>query len=265
VPELAANCSTLFRDVPFVDRFARARTAGFRLVESWWPFAGPSPSVAEVSGLVDALTAAGVTVACMNLYAGDLAAGERGIANDPGRVDEFRAGVAAAAALGSATGCRLFNALYGLEPDPPSSAWDACAMANLAFACEALAGVGATLVIEPLCRNPRYGLRTAGAALEVIADLRRAGHANVALLADLYQLTHVIDDVAGFIRGHVAEIGHVQVADDPGRGAPGTGRAPVSEWLAALADSGYEGVVGLEYLEVPGVPSFDWIARWRNG
>jgi hydroxypyruvate isomerase len=63
----------------------------------------------------------------------------------------------------------------------------------------------------------------------------------------------------------VAEIGHVQVADDPGRGAPGTGRAPVSEWLAALADSGYEGVVGLEYLEVPGVPSFDWIARWRNG
>jgi hydroxypyruvate isomerase len=264
VIELAANCSTLFRDVPFEARFARARAAGFRLVESWWPFPDPAPSEAEVARLARALADAEVAVACMNLYAGDLGAGERGIANDPNRVPEFRAGVAAAAAVSAATGCRRFNALYGLEPDPPSPAWDACARANLAFACEALAAAGATLVIEPLCRNPRYGLRTAEAALELVGELRRAGHANAALLADLYQLTHVVDDVAGFIRAHVADIGHVQVADDPGRGAPGTGQAPVLDWLAALADSGYEGAVGLEYLEIPGVPSFDWVALWRN-
>ena len=261
--EFAANCSTLFRDYPFLNRPERARSAGFSLVEFWWPFADPSPSASEAAELVDSLAAASVSVACMNLFAGDLSAGERGILNDPSRVEEFRAAVAAAASLSAGTGCRLFNALYGLEPGRPSREWDACAMDNLAFACDSLAAVGAALVIEPLCRTPRFGLPSAEAALVVVDALRRDGHANVGLLADLYQFSHVNMDVPRFIREHAGGIWHVQLADDPGRGAPGTGQAPVFDWLAALVEIGYAGVVGLEYMDTPGVDPFDWIQRWR--
>jgi hydroxypyruvate isomerase len=262
--EFAANCSTLFRDTPFLERPVRAHSAGFSLVEFWWPFDDPSPSVSEAAELVESLASASVSVACMNLFAGDLGAGERGILNIPSRAEEFRAAVAAAVSLSDGTGCRRFNALYGLEPERPSQEWDACAMSNLAFACESLAAIGAVLLIEPLCRTPRFGLPTAEAALAVVNALKGDGHANVGLLADLYQFSHVKMDVPRFIRAHAAEIMHVQLADDPGRGAPGTGRAPVTDWLGALVDVGYQGVVGLEYMDTPGVDPFDWMARWRT-
>lgn len=260
--EFAANCSTLFRDLPFLERFGQAHLAGFGLVESWWPFASPTPAGAEVRDLADALGSASVRYACMNLYAGNLDAGERGILNDPSRTDEFRAGVAAAAALSSVTKCRLFNALAGLEPEPPSPIWSACAMGNLAFASESLAAVGAALVIEPLCRTPRYSLRSADAVLAVVDSLTFDGHTNVGVLADLYQLAATDTDVPRLLREHAEAIRHIQIADDPGRGAPGTGHLPLFDWLGALESSGYRGAVGLEYLPTPGVDPFAWIPRW---
>jgi hydroxypyruvate isomerase len=261
--EFAANCSTLFRDTSFLKRPERAHSAGFGLVEFWWPFGGPSPSASATTELVDALAGASVSVACMNLFAGDLGAGERGILNIPSRAGEFRAAVAVAASLSAGTGCRRFNALYGLAPERPYREWDTCAMDNLAFACESLAAVGAALLIEPLCRTPRFGLPSAEAALAVVDVLRKNGHANVGLLADLYQFAFVKMDVPRFIREHAGHIRHVQLADDPGRGAPGTGQAPVFDWLNALVDIGYTGVVGLEYMDIPGVDPFAWIPRWR--
>lgn len=261
--ELAANCSTLFRQHPFLDRFRVAAASGFTLVEYWWPFSTATPRYRQFAQLADALAEAAVRPVCVNLFAGDLDAGERGVLNDPERTKEFRAGVAAAAELSTLTGCTIFNALYGLNTVEEPAESDRCAMANLEFACEILADVGATVVIEPLCRNPRFALRTPAAAFEVVERLRATGLANVGILADFYQFAGLDLDVAAFICRHWPDIFHVQVADDPGRGAPGTGRLPLLEWLDLLGRCGYEGSVGLEYLPGDEADPFEWIEAWR--
>ena len=215
--------------------------------------------------LVDAIELAGVRPICMNLFAGDLDAGERGILNDPGRSPEFRAGVATAVELSTRLDCRIFNALYGLVAVGQSEDAErfAVALANLKFACESLGRVGATVVLEPLCRNPRFGLRTPEAVLEVLDELRGSGCTNVGMLADFYQFAGTELDVPAWIRGHCSDIVHVQVADDPGRGAPGTGDLPLLEWLEVLQGCGYEGTIGLEYLPGDEADPFAWIPTWR--
>lgn len=253
----------LFRDRPFLDRFEAAAAVGFGLVESWWPFSTATPRQEQVTLLVDALAAAAVRPVCMNLYAGDLDAGERGILNDPGRTAEFRAGVVAAAELSTRTGCAVFNALYGLITPGDRAESDRCALANLEFACETLARVGATVAIEPLSRNLGFGLRTPAETFELIERLRAAGSTNVGILADLYQFAGTSMDVPAFIRSQCSDIVHVQVADDPGRGAPGTGGLPLLDWLALLEDCGYRGAIGLEYLRGDEADPFEWIPAWR--
>src|SRR4051812_9031004 len=111
--ELAANLSLLFTEVPFLERFAAARAAGFASVECWWPFRTADPGPAEVDGLLGAIDRAGVRLVGLNLFGGDLAAGERGIISHPERTAQLRASLAVAARVAGATGCGVFNALYG--------------------------------------------------------------------------------------------------------------------------------------------------------
>src|SRR5574337_621128 len=90
MPRFAANLSMLFTEVPFLERFERAAQAGFEAVEFLFPYAH------QVDEIRERLDATGLEIVLHNLPAGDWDAGERGIAVDPARVDEFRAGVSKA-------------------------------------------------------------------------------------------------------------------------------------------------------------------------
>jgi hydroxypyruvate isomerase len=183
--------------------------------------------------------------------------GERGLASWPGRETEFRDSIDIAAGIGKRLGTLVFNALYGnrVEGVDPRDQ-DDLAVQNLARAAALLEG---TVVLEPLSGAERYPLRTAADALAV-AD--RVEAPNVALLADLYHLTVNGDDVSAVIRDHAARIGHVQIADAPGRHEPGTGEIPFDTHLHVLTAAGYTGWVGLEY--VPSTTTdraFDWLTE----
>ena len=249
------NCSILFTELPLLERPAAAKAAGFDAVEFWWPFPTAAPADAEVDSFVAAVESAGVSLTGLNLAAGDMPGGDRGLASWPGRESEFRDSIDIAAAIGKRLGTRVFNALYGNRVDGADPRdQDELAVQNLARAAALLDG---TVVLEPLSGAPRYPLRTATDALAVA---ERVGAANVALLADLYHLTVNGDDVAVVIRDHGDRIGHVQIADAPGRHEPRTGEIPFDEHLAALAGAGYSGWIGLEY--VPSTTSeraFDWL------
>lgn len=256
-PAAQANISLLFGDLPFERRPAAAAAAGFRAIECWWPFATATPSSSEVDGFVASITDAGVRLRGLNFYAGDMPGGERGIASHPQRRGEFDDAVAAAVEIGARLGVTGFNALYGNRL-PGLSATDQhdAGLQALAAAAERADSIGATVLVEPVSGVEAYPLKVAADALTVIRGARetmRTGR--IALLADLYHLTINGDDVAEVVTRHTDEIGHVQVADAPGRHEPGTGAVPITELVDLLDQHGYTGGVALEY-----VPSGDTLA-----
>ncbi|GLY67054.1 hydroxypyruvate isomerase family protein [Amycolatopsis taiwanensis] len=262
------NLSILFTELPLLQRAEAARKAGFGAVEFWWPFDRAVPSDTEVDAFERSITDAGVRLVGLNFFAGDMPSGDRGLVSWPGREREFADSVAVAIGIAERLGCRTFNALYGNRIDGADpSAQDDLAVSNLDSAAAAAERIGARLVIEPLSGAERYPLRTAADALAVID---KVGRENLALLFDLYHLAVNGDDLDAVIDGHIDRIGHVQIADVPGRHQPGTGSLDIERYLRKLADRSYEGCVGLEYIPAgPSEQSFGWLDRagipWRQG
>lgn len=258
----AVNCSILFTELPLLERPAAARSAGFDAVEFWWPFAEAVPADSAITAFTGAVRDAGVWLAQLNFYGGNMAAGDRGVVSTPGRSAEFRDSVDVAVGIAAQLGCRAFNALYGSRVDGMAAArQEEIATQNLTLAARAAARVGGTVLIEPLSGAPGYPLRTASDVMAVIDRVQGEGDAtNIALLADLYHLAVNNDDVAQVIAG-CDRIGHVQIADHPGRHQPGTGRLPLQRYLALLANRGYQGWVALEYIATGATAdSFGWLS-----
>ena len=254
----AVNLSLLFTELPLLQRPAAARQAGFDAVELWWPWPVAVPPDAEVDRFATAITDAGVRLVGLNFFAGDMPGGDRGLVSWPARSGEFRDNVEVTVALGERLGCRAFNALYGNRTDDSTpEEQDALAAENLALAARAARRIGGTVLVEPVSGAPRYPLLTAADAL---AAIDRAGEEHVRLLLDVYHLAVNGDDLDAAIATAAGRIGHVQIADAPGRHEPGTGKLPIDSWLDRIAATGYDGWIGLEYKPSgASADSFDWL------
>jgi hydroxypyruvate isomerase len=256
------NCSILFTELPLLERPAAAKAAGFDAVEFWWPFAEMVPSDADADAFVAALADAGTELISLNFHAGDMAAGERGLVSIPAAAAGFRANVGACVEIARRTRCRRLNAAYGNRisgVDPADQ--DEVAIENLAFAARAAAVVGASVLVEAInsVDVPGFPIDSSAAAIAVIDKVPAA---NVAFLADLYHLGKMGEDLPRVLSGYRERIAHVQIADPPGRGAPGTGTLDFEPLFALLAAQGYTGSVGLEYHpvdEADSSTSFGWL------
>ncbi|MEU4565236.1 TIM barrel protein [Micromonospora sp. NPDC023956] len=237
----AVNLGLLFTELPWPERFAAAARAGFDRVEFPWP---PLPHD-EVTRLV---RAAGLRVVLLNMDAGDLSAGERGFSNDPRLTDRWRQRLRAAVRLAVDLDCPLVNVLAGRRlPEFGADAQHDCLADNLAWAAEVAAATGRTLVVEPINDHDIPGYLLPRVA-DVLALIDRLGHDRVRLQLDTYHVAVMGDDVPATVATAGARLGHVQIADHPGRHEPGTGDLDVDALLAALAGVGYTGALGLEYL-----------------
>jgi len=244
------NLSILFSELPLLERPAAAKAAGFDAVEFWWPFATATPSTEDVDAFVNAIEGAGVKLVGLNFFAGDMPGGERGLFSNPARTAELRESVAVLVEIAKRTGVRAFNALYGQRIEGVDAAeQDRVAIENIVFAANAIAEFGGLVLIEPLAAgiNGAYPLETAQDAVAVVNKARAAGADNVAFLFDAFHLGSNDENLVEVVNQHAANIGHVQVADVPGRGQPGTGTVDFESVYAALIDNGYAGYVGLEY------------------
>ena len=260
---LDANLSILFTELPLLDRPRAAKDAGLDAVEFWWPFDTASPTPAEVDAFVGALDAAGTRLVGLNFFAGDMPAGDRGVVSWPNRQAEFTSSVEIAVDIARRTGCRVFNALYGnrIAGFTPSEQ-DELATANLTVAATAVQPIGGTIVLEPLSGAPDYPLLTAADALAVADPVPLD---NLALLCDLYHLAVNGDDLDTVTSKYVERIGHVQFADAPGRGEPGSGQLDLLRHLNTLAANGYCGHVGAEYRPTGATAdSFGWLDQFRK-
>ncbi|MFJ8859125.1 TIM barrel protein [Streptomyces sp. NPDC102451] len=261
------NLSILFTELPLLERPAAAAAAGFTAVELWWPWIEtPTPAQAELDALKKALDDAGTQLVGLNFYAGRLPGPDRGALSLPGEEsDRFRANLDVAADFAASVGCTALNALYGNRVEGVDPAvQDELALENLVLAARAAHRIGATLLIETLNapESPLYPLVSAPAGIEIVDRVNEAtGLGNATFLLDLYHLSMNGEDLSQVIKTYAAKTGHVQIADNPGRGAPGTGSLPLERLLDELTEAGYAGRVGLEYKpgDRPSAEAFDWL------
>ncbi|KAA0021776.1 hydroxypyruvate isomerase family protein [Antrihabitans cavernicola] len=256
------NCSILLTDIPLLERPQAARDAGFDAVEFWWPFDTATPKDADVDAFVAAVESAGVQLTGLNFAAGNMPAGDRGLLSDPAQVAAFRDNIDIAVGIGERLGTKAFNALYGNRIDGVSAdEQDATATENLALAGKAADRIGAVVLIEPVSGTPAYPLKLAADAVAVIERVKTEHSVDsLRLLADLFHLQVNGDDVAAAIDNYAGLIGHVQIADAPGRGEPGTGTLDIPGYLKQIAGHGYTGYIGLEY-KATRPDTFDWLPR----
>jgi hydroxypyruvate isomerase len=238
----SANVSILFKEVPLLERFGRAAAAGFSVVEFWWP-----GHETELEAVERAVGDAGLDVALFNFDAGDMAAGDRGLVSDPERQHLFRENVPMALDLARALGCERMNVLVGHEIlGLDREVQLALARENVRFAAEKAEVADVTVMVEAVntLENGPYLLYTTEQAVEFVEYVERE---NVWIQHDFYHMQRMEGNLVANLREHFDQIGHVQIADSPGRGEPGTGEIHYPYVLAALEDLGYDGYVGLEY------------------
>ncbi len=241
MPRFAANLTMLFTEVPFLDRFARAAAAGFAAVEFLFPYPY------AVGDLRAALDRHRLSLVLHNLPAGDWDAGERGIACLPGRTEEFRAGVETAIRYAQALGVPRLNCLVGKTPSGEDPARiHATLVDNVRYAANALDAAGLQLLVEAInpFDIPGFHLTTTA---QVLALLDEVGSPNVRVQYDIYHAQRTEGELAGTLSRHLARIGHVQLADNPGRHEPGTGEINYPFLFAHLDRIGYDGYIGCEY------------------
>ncbi len=235
------NLSMLFKEVDFVERFGRAKEAGFSGVEFWWP------SGEDLDQVESAIKDAGLEVALFNFDAGDMPSGDRGLVSDPDRKQEFRDNVPVALELARSVGCKRLNALMGLELDDVGIEEQLeLAADNLGWAADQAAEHGIEVMIEAVntFENGPYLLSSTNAARNFV---ERVGRANVKLQYDAYHMQRMEGNIVATLRGRIDGITHIQVADSPDRGEPGSGELNYRFIFAALGELPYEGWVGLEY------------------
>jgi len=242
VPRFAANLSMLFTEVPFMERFALARAAGFDGVEYLFPYEWPEQELRQ------ALQDNNLTQVLFNLPPGDWAAGERGIACLPDRVDEFRAGVEQALVYASALDCRRLNCLAGLKPVELDKelAWQTLSD-NVAWAAGRLEESGITLCLEAINSRvdmPGFVLDTSARVMSLIEAIDAD---NIRLQYDLYHMQIMEGDLIRTMECLLPWIGHIQFADNPGRHEPGTGEINFANVFGAIDSLGYDGWVSAEY------------------
>ena len=255
MPRFAANLSMMFNELPFLDRFAAARQAGFEGVEFLFPYEFPA---AELRAR---LMGEGLTQALFNMPPGDWANGERGLASLPGRQAEFRESVKRALDYAVALECRLIHCMAGI-PGADVSPVTAAALyaANLAWAAEQAAPAGVKLAIEPINHRdmPGYHLNTQAQGAAVVEAL---GADRVGLQFDVYHCQTTEGDVTKRMEKYMPIIAHMQIADVPARNEPGTGEIGWEFVFRRMDELGYKGWVGCEYR-----PAGDTVAGlgWRN-
>jgi hydroxypyruvate isomerase len=252
------NLSLLWADLPLPERFARAAGAGFGAVELWWPGDDDAARLPELTQRW------GLHLALLNFDAGNMAAGDRGLAADPAYTARLRAHVPLALRIAADCGCPRLNLLAGLREERyPLGQQLRLARDTVAWAADQAAESGREVMIEAVnsLENGPYLLTTTAAAA---AFIRQVGRPNVRLQYDAYHMQRMEGDLTTTLDTYWSLLSHIQIADVPGRGEPGTGEINYRFLLGHLDQKGYDGYVGLEYRPSGGSPedSFGWLEEY---
>jgi hydroxypyruvate isomerase len=256
---ICANLSLLFTELPMIERVRAAAEAGFAGVEIQFPYEVPA------AALQAELQRSGLPLVLFNLPAGDLMQGGAGLAAVPGREAQFAAGLRQALEYAEVLRPQKINVLAGRLAEGVEREQALALLAeHLRQTAEAFAGRGIAVLMEAINLHdmPGFLLNTPQHLLDMLA---RVGHPNLAAQLDFYHMARMGLDLADCVRQLQGHIGHVQFADAPERGEPGSGELDFEPALAALRAQGYAGWLGAEYRPVGATSAgLGWLPAWRE-
>ena len=257
MPRFAANLTFLFTELPFMERFAAAAKAGFKAVEFMFPYDY------ELKQIKAQLEKNNLILALCNLPAGKWTASDRGAAADPSRKEEFRKDIEKGIAAATFLGVSRMNCLVGLKAENVSdeATW-AAIRENLFYAATKLAEKNILLLIEPLNHHdmPGFALNTCRQVIDLLGEI---DHPNAFLQFDVYHARRENEDLSLLLHNHLKKIGHIQIADCPGRHQPGTGETDFKNLLSDIDRLHYQGYVSLEYVPEPDtLTSLKWFPEY---
>jgi len=234
--KFAANLNFLFSEVSFMERFTAAAKAGFQFVEFMFPY---DYNVGEIE---EELKKNNLKLVLFNMPAGNWAEGERGIAVDSSRKEEFKKGVVQAIEVAKQLGVEKVNCLAGNKTayESDNVTWQTL-VENVSFAAEEFAKNDLKLVIEPINHfdMPGFYLNTTSQVIKLIQEIN---YANVFLQYDIYHAEREKENHRFILQNYFTKTTHIQIADNPGRNQPGTGTAELKYILAELKRLEYGGL-----------------------
>ena len=252
--KFTANLSLLFTEVELIDRFKAARQQGFDAVEIQFPYS------LSAETLHDTLDKQQLKLVLFNVDAADLLQGGEGLACVPEKRDQFRQAVAQTVEYAELLKPEAINVLPGRclnESRLPE--YLETFKENLRFAAEAFSPLGIKTVFEAVNTHDMPGFIIHSGS-QMLAILDQLNQSNLFMQYDIYHMQMMGEKPEQFIAEHAGQIGHIQFADCPGRGQPGTGKIDFRRVFSAIETSAYTGWVGAEYKPVGATAdSLDWL------
>ncbi len=252
----SANVSLLYENSPLEVSLEHAATSGFDTVELWFPYHIPIP---DLKAILDNLE---LSLIVVNVDAGDQALGEWGTATNPKRHDHFRQSFEQALTYAVALDVSMVHVMAGKQvPELSRYEQRECFLDNLTWALLQVQATEISLLLEPLNNIdiPDYFLTRIEEAVQLIEELDSD---QVGIMCDLYHMQRMQGNLIERIKKHHHFIRHYQIADVPGRHDPGTGEVNFPNVLKVIAETGYDGYVGLEYRPIRSVEE---TLGWLNG
>jgi len=254
----AVNLSLLFTEYPLLERFAAARAAGFSAVEIQFPY-----TQAPLEAIADALAREQQKLVLLNIPAGDWDRGDRSLCCHPDRQQEFAEGLELALQWAQRLGVPSLNLLAGVTPpDQDEKRVQATLESNLKLASQRCnqAGIGLLLEAINISDLPGFRLHHSQQVVELIDRLNLDG---ARLQYDAYHLQTMGEDLIASLQQYHDRIGHIQIADAPGRQEPGSGEINFPSLFKAIEAVGYSGYISLEYNPSDHTEaSLGWLQPW---
>ena len=249
-----ANLSLLFTESALIDRFKIAKQAGFNAVEIQFPY-DLSPAAIK-----DKLDEYDLKLVLFNLAAADLLQGGEGLACVPEKCDQFRQAIAQAVEYAELLKPEVINVLPGRCLDKSRlEQYLETFNENLCFAIDTFSPLGIKTLFEAVNTHdmPGFIIHSGAQMLNVLDQLNRL---ELFMQYDIYHMQMMNEKPHEFIAEYADLIGHIQFADCPGRGQPGTGQIDFDRVFSAIEQSTYSGWVGAEYKPVGATTeSLDWL------
>ena len=251
--KFTANLSLLFTEVALIDRFKLAKQHGFKAVEIQFPYN------LNLKSLSNALEDQQLKLVLFNVAADDLLQGGEGLACVPEKREQFRQAVTQTLEYAQLLKPELINVLPGrcLDRNRQKEYLETF-NENLYFAAGAFASLGIKTVFEAINTRdmPGFIIHSGQQMLDVLKQL---SHPNLFIQYDIYHMQMMGEKPDEFITRHAGKIAHIQFADCPGRGQPGTGQINFEDVFSAIEKSTYSGWLGAEYKPVgTTTESLDW-------